>query len=70
MIWQTPLTFPKWNLEIKHLHYKTTAQRHRPPKQESVPFSFVPLRFTKKILDDLHLSGREAALVGFVPRVR
>ena len=29
-----------------------------------------PLRFAKKILDDLHLSGREAALVGFVPRVR
>ena len=29
-----------------------------------------PLRFTKEILDDLHLSWREAALVGFVPRVR
>jgi hypothetical protein len=29
-----------------------------------------PLWFAKKILDDLHLSWREAALVGFVPRVR
>lgn len=40
------------------------------PKQESVPFSFVPLWFAKKILDDLHLPWREAALVGFVTRVR
>jgi hypothetical protein len=35
-----------------------------------VPFSFVSLWFAKEILDDLHLTGSEAALVGFVPRVR
>ena len=35
-----------------------------------MPFIFVPLWFAKEIFDDLHLTWREAALVGFVPRVR
>ena len=35
-----------------------------------MPFSFVPLWFAKEILNDLHLTWREAALMGFVPRVR
>ena len=35
-----------------------------------MPFSFVPLWFAKEILDDLHLTWREAALMGFVPCVR
>ena len=47
-----------------------TTSNYAAKNDSTDSFYSPPLWFAKKILNDLHLSWREAALVGVVPRVR